>query len=99
MAGTGHGSLQLMFILKAPNVHSGQLLPTKETNDFHASFFSTLIPLPRLQGLYCCCCPQTGITSLPEGAVHRVSVQEAQGEPSWASLALVRSRQTLGSQI
>lgn len=63
MAGTGHGSLQLMFILKAPNVHSEPLLPTKETNDFHASFFSTLIPLPRLWGLCCCRCPQTGIRS------------------------------------
>lgn len=60
MAGTGHRSLQLMFILKAPNVHLGRLLPTKEANDFHASFFSTLIPLPRLRGL-CCCCPQTDI--------------------------------------
>ena len=63
MAGRGHGSLQLMFILKAPNVHSEQLLPTKETNDFHASFFSTLIPLPRLWGLCCCRCPQAGIRS------------------------------------
>ena len=63
MAGTGHGSLQLMFILKAPNVHSEQLLPTKETNDFHPSFFSTLIPLPRLWGLCCCRCPQAGIRS------------------------------------
>ena len=63
MASTGYGSLQLMFILKAPNVHSEQLLPTKETNDFHASFFSTLIPLPRLWGLCCCRCPQAGIRS------------------------------------
>lgn len=63
MAGTGHGSLQLMFILKAPNVHSERLLPTKETNDFHASFFSTLILLPRLWGLCCCRCPQAGIRS------------------------------------
>lgn len=98
MAGTGHESLQLMFILKAPNVHSGRLLPTKETDDFHASFFSTLIPLPRFQGL-CCCCPQTGIKSLPEGAVHLGSVQEAQGGHNCASLTLVRSQQASGPQI
>ena len=74
MAGTGHGSLQLMFILKAPNVHSERFLPTKETNDFHASFFSTLIPLPRLWGLCCCRCPQAGIRS-------SLKVQPALGVP------------------
>lgn len=86
-----------MFILKASNVRSGWLLPTKEANDFHASFFSTLIPLPRLQGL-CCHCRQTGIKSLPEGAVHLGNVQETQGGPNCASLTPVRSQEASGPQ-
>lgn len=50
MAGTGHQSLQLMFILKAPNVHSRRLLATKEANDFHASFFFYLSPTAKASG-------------------------------------------------
>lgn len=76
--GTGHWSLQLMFVLKVPNVPSGQLSPTKKANDFHTSFFSTLIPLPRLLGLYCHCL-QTGIKSLPKGAAH---LGRARGGPT-----------------
>lgn len=84
MVGTGHRSLQLMFILKAPNVHSRRFLATKEADDFHASFFPTLIPLPRPRGL-CCLCPQTGIKTLPEVSTWGVSrrFREGPAVPPW----------------
>lgn len=85
MVGTGHQSLQLMFILKAPNVHSGWLLPTKEVNDFHASFFPTLIPLPRLQGLCCCALRLASKPSQKLWSTGGVSGRLSEGPtlPSW----------------